>query len=117
MKKATLTLALLIISNNTFANHKVPKSKIEYLKTYKTYAVATLETEGPNPDNCTATYKEYKAGRYVAIQFSDEGGKEMYSALLASYIANRHVSFGAGGCVEWGTNTIPNAYKIDVYRD
>ncbi|GAA5442075.1 hypothetical protein Misp06_00236 [Microbulbifer sp. NBRC 101763] len=112
--------SLVLLSGQTLS-YDVGSSPVEYLRTYKGYAVATLTNEGPNPNGCTATYKNWGAGRYVAIEFDTEEGQEMYSALLAAYLSGNKVAFGAydgkDRCKMWnGTNTIPVAYRIDILR-
>ncbi|WP_444910108.1 hypothetical protein [Microbulbifer sp. TRSA005] len=114
-----LLIFFVFFSGKSFS-YGVDNSPIEYLRTYKTYAVATLTNEGPNPNGCTATYKDWGAGRYIAIEFGTEEGREMYSALLAAYLSGNQVAFGVygeGRCKVWnGSNTIPVAYRIDILR-
>lgn len=108
----------LLGSSSAYAGYTVPRTEIEFLRAYKTYAVVTLVTAGTNPNGCTHSNHSAGAGRYITIEFSTESGREMYAAVLAAYLSGRDVEFGAssGTCFAWGSSTIPNAYRVGVYR-
>ncbi|AWF80287.1 hypothetical protein BTJ40_05375 [Microbulbifer sp. A4B17] len=115
----TILAACLMLTTSEAYSYSVDKTPVEYLRTYKTYAIATLTNEAANPNGCTMTYKDYGAGRYIAVEFDSTEGKEMYSALLAAYLSGSEVAFGAhdGQCKVWSEdNTIPIAYRIDIIR-
>lgn len=104
-------LLFLLFVNKLHAAEQIQNEQIGHINTYKTLAVIRLTGTSDNLDGCT----RQNAGKYVAIVYLE--GKEMYSASLSAYMANRKVGFGVSGCQSWGSTTIPKAYRVDVYKN
>ncbi len=118
--KTCFLITIVMIFSTTVVRaglYDTPKTKVLYLRAYPTYAVAILPEEVLNPNGCTFTIGDMNAGNFIAIQFNEVAGKEMYAALLAAFMADKSVSFGIDSCFTWGSATIPNAYRIQIYHD
>lgn len=115
IRKIIFGLALVFSVMNAHAGYFIGDKKIIYLRAYDDYAVVTLSENGPNTDSCTRD----NAGGWVAIDMSNDMGEAMYSALLAAHMASRRVAFKVSGCYDWGdsANSIPKAYRVDIYDD
>ncbi len=114
MKKNVLIgLIVALVPLFTFADIKVSSSTtIEKIYTYKTAAVIKLSKAMAKNSGCTYD----KSGQFVALRFSEEGSKEMFSALLTAKVAKQIVTIGTSGCDNiWsGDGTMNKIYRITL---
>lgn len=110
LKTLTLTFALLVVSSSQA--YQTSGSKIEFMRTYADFAVLSLDPNHGNLDNCTSS----SASNYVYLDMKNGEGRAMYAAVLSAYLADRRVRFALEGCKTWGSSTIPEAYRVDIYK-
>jgi len=112
MKKILLGISLVLIANISFsAAYSVNSKKIVKLYTYTDYAVVTLSSLAPNSESCTHA----KANRHVLIDLSSNQNKAMYSSALTAFTTKGLINVGLSGCQNWGSATIPKAYRVELY--
>ena len=113
MKKilsSAISLAFALSLSNAHAAEQISKRNITNLQVYTPYAVVQLATPSENLDGCTSSSAE----SYVAINFDNTAGKELYAAVLAARLNNQLVGFGVSGCRNWGEVTVPLVYRVDL---
>jgi len=114
MKKTLLALMILATTQLAMAKDTSPITKVVKIYTYKNAAVIRLATPSTNKSNCTYS----KTGEYLAIRFDDTKGREMYSAVLAAYMADTTLRLVSSGCdTIWGAaNSMNKVYRVDLEK-
>ncbi len=108
--KSLLTIVLFIFVTSVTATEQIYNKLITKLTIYEDYVVVSLSTPAGNVDGCTKTNAE----SFVKIDTTSEAGREMYSAVLAARVAKQTVGFGVTGCANWGSETIPLVYRVEL---
>ncbi len=112
LTKIIIAGCLIISASQAFA-YEVKSRKVSYLRTYDTYAVVSLNTAGPNNDNCSRS----NAGKYARIDLSSGKNKAIYATILTAHVTGRRITVGLSGCKAWGSTTIPKAFRVDMYAN
>ncbi len=112
LTKTIIAGAIILATTQTFA-YEVKSRKVSYLRTYGSYAVVSLNTSGPNSDNCTRS----NAGKYARIDLSSGKNKAIYATVLTAHVTGRRITVALSGCKAWGSTSIPKAYRVDMYSN
>jgi len=107
LKYLVAFVALLHINSSYAANDQIPSDRtIISIHAYDTFVFIKYSPSFTSTQGCIHT----DSNQRVAIDTSDELGKNIYSAALAAASAQKKVGFGVSGCI----NERPKLYRIDV---
>lgn len=112
MKKILLLLSIIFLTQFAYAKNEITLyTKIIYIYTYKDFAILKIANKSTNPNNCTYP----RSSEFFRINYK-EGGKEMYSTVLAAFMSDTKIRLGHGNCAKGWGKTMPLVYRVDISK-
>lgn len=107
--KFLIAMVTLFTSHITLASEQISHREIARIQIYESYAIVHFDTSIDNVDECTHSH----ADKSVGIDISTEGGRSQLASVMSARVAGLSLGFGTNGCINWGSPTVPQVYRVD----